>query len=302
MHSVFRLVKYAFQDIARNFSLSFMTVFILILMLLSANALWAVDITTKEAVKLVKGQINISLYFVPAATTKNVEEVEKYLLSFPEVINTDVLSREQVLENFKTRHTLSTEVLDALKELDTNPFGPTMIIETKEPKDYKKIIDALDVPEYEYLIESKSFDEHEEAIEKIQNITNRIEEVILWLCIVFVLISFMVIFNTIRVAIYTQRVEIGIKRLVGASNWFIRGPYFLESLIFTILSVLTNFAIILFGLRWVDPYLSMVFTNGFTLTSYYNSHILLLFLVQFSAVLMLTIFSSILAMRRQLKK
>lgn len=301
MHSIFRIIKYAFQDMARNFSLSFMTVFILILMLLSANALWAVDITTREAVQLVKQQINLSLYFVPAATDKNVVEVKKYLYSFPEVLDIQVLSRDEVLAMFKNRHSLSAEVLSALDELGANPFGPTMIIKTREPKDYKKVMTALDVPEYDYLIESKSFDEHEDAIERIQNITNRVEEVMLWLCVVFVLISFMVIFNTIRVAIYTQRIEIGIKRLVGASNWFIRGPYLVESLIFTTLSVLANFAVILLVLRWIDPYLSLVFPNSFTLTSYYSSHILLLAGIQFAAVLFLTTFSSGLAMRRQLK-
>jgi cell division protein FtsX len=95
-----------------------------------------------------------------------------------------------------------------------------MVIKTKEPKDYKKIIDALNVPEYETIIEAKSFDNHEDAIERLQNITNRIERVGFGLTVLFAIISFLIIFNTVRVAIASQRVEISIKRLVGASKLF----------------------------------------------------------------------------------
>ena len=188
-----------------------------------------------------------------------------------------------------------------MAELGKNPFGPTMIIKTKEPKDYKKIIDALNVPEYENLIEAKSFDNHEDAIERLQNITNRIERIGFGLTVLFALISFLIIFNTIRVAISTQRMEINIKRLVGASNWFIRGPYFIESLVFTLLSMAFTIAIVFLGLKWIDPYLAVVLPNGFSLTNYFQSNMLTLFGAQALAVLLLTVVSSGLAMRKQLK-
>lgn len=301
MRSIFRVIKYALQDLGRNFGLSSMTVFILILMLLSVNILWSVDVLTQQATGLVKDQINISLYFKSETTDKNMEEVEKYLSNLPEIIQMQKVSREEVLETFKNRHKLSIEVLSALDELEENPFGPTLIIKTKEPQDYKKVLLAVDVPEYDALIETKSFEGNEEGIEKIQNITNRIEQVGFGLAVIFAIISFLIIFNTIRVAIHTQRVEISIKRLVGASTWFIRGPYIVEAFIFALFSVSLTFSIIYAVLYWVDPYLSIVFSNGFTLTNYYNSHIILLISLQFVSVLLLTFISSGMAMSKQLR-
>jgi cell division transport system permease protein len=296
-----RILKFSFQDIARNSGLSMMTITILVLMLLSVNTLWSVEIITKEAVKIVKDQVNVSIFFSAGASEKNINEIKKYISAFPEVVSIQTISREEVLALFKERHKLSKEILQALDELGGNPFGPTLTVKTREPEDYKKIISAISVPEYEKLIESKSFDEHENAIEKIQNITTRVEKMGIGLSVFFVCIAFLIIFNTIRVSIQMQWVEISIKRLVGASNWFIRGPYAIESLIFTTISVGLTFAIIFFALRFVDPYFSVVFPNGFTLTNYYNSHILYLVGIQFVAVLALTIVSSSLAMRRQLK-
>ena len=301
MQSFLRIIKFAFQDLGRNFSLSFMTVFILVLMLLSVNTLWSLDVLTKAAVSAVKKQIDISIYFVPEATDKNVNEIKSYVGLFPEVTEVKLQFKEDVLASFREQHKLQPEALDALDELGKNPFGPTMIIKTKEPQDYKKIIDALNVPEYEKLIEAKSFDNHEDAILRLQNITNRIERIGFGLTLLFALISFLIIFNTIRAAISTQRMEINIKRLVGASNWFIRGPYFIESLLFTIISVLFTMAIVFLGLKWIDPYLAVVLPNGFSLTNYFQSNMLMLFGAQALAVLLLTVSSSGLAMRKQLK-
>ena len=301
MQSFLRILKFAFQDLARNFSLSFMTVFILVLMLLSVNTLWSLDVLTKAAVEAVKKQIDISIYFVPQATDKNVNEIKTYVEMFPEVTDIKLQSKEEVLASFRAQHLAQKEALDALDELGSNPFGPTMIIKTKEPQDYKKIIDALNVPEYENLIEAKSFDNHEDAIERLQNITNRIEKIGFGLTVLFALISFLIIFNTIRVAINTQRMEINIKRLVGASNWFIRGPYFVESLVFTMLSIAFTMVIVFLGLKWIDPYLAVVLPNGFSLTNYFQSNMLMLFGAQALAVLLLTVVSSGLAMRKQLR-
>ncbi len=301
MTSFLRIIKFAFQDIARNLGLSFMTVFILVLMLLSINILWSVQVVTKEAAGLIKNQVNVSFYLVSNATDKNIADIKSFITSFSEVTNVEVLSRQDVLASFQQRHQMSQEVLDALKELGGNPFGPTLVVTAKQPEDYTKIIAALDVPEYRPLIESKSFDGHEEAITTIQNITNRVENVGLGLSFIFAIISFMIIFNTIRVAIYTQRTEISIKRLVGANNWFIRGPYLIESAIFTVLSVLISGLIIYKSFGFIDPYLSVVFPTGFSLTNYYHSHILTLILVQGGAVLFLTVLSSGLAMQKHLK-
>lgn len=301
MVSFFRVIKFSFQDIGRNLGMSFMTVFILVLMLLSINTLWSVDVLTSEAVKLVKDQVNVSIYFNAIASDKDVTEIKTYLGSFPEVIDVNLQTRDQVLASFQDRHKLSPEVLQALQELGNNPFGPTIVVKTREPKDYKKIIAAISVPEYKDLIEAKSFDEHQDAIDNIQNITNRIEKMGMGLAVLFAIISFLIIFNTIRVAIQTHKMEISIKRLVGASSWFIRGPYLIESLVFTFTSMIILVVVLFVSLRFVDPYLSVVFPNGFSLTNYYNSHILYVFGLQTLAVLVLTVVSSALAMRKQLK-
>lgn len=301
MLAFFRVIKFAFQDVGRNISLSFMTILILVLMLLSMNTLVIVQVLTNKAVHTVKDQIDVSVYFDNEVTDEQVAELRGYVDAFPEVVDIEFLSREQVLETFRELHKDNSDILASLGEVGDNPLGPTMIIKTREPSDYQKIIEALSIPEYENLIEAKTFADTERAIERISTITAQVEKAVFVLNILFAIISFFVIFNTVRVAIYTQRREIGIKKLVGATNWFVRGPYLVEALLFSILSVFITGLVVYGAARLLDPFIEVVFGDAGFLTSYFSSHILVLATIELCGVLILTIFTSGLAMRRYLR-
>ena len=296
-----RVVKFAIQDIVRNASLSFMTILVLILMLLSVNTVIIVRALTNEATNSIKNRIDVSIYFDYTATDTQTSEIEAYVKAFPEVTNTTLISREDVLTEFKNRYTNNKEISSAVEELDENPLGATLVVKTREPGDYKKIIAALSIPEYENIIESKTFKDTEQAIEKIDAIMFQVEKFSFALSAFFSFIAFIIIFNTVRIAIYTQRIEISIKKLVGATNWFIRGPYAIEALIFSAISVITTYLVILLVSGFLDPYIAVIFTDANFLTNYFNSHILLLFGSQFIGVLALTILSSFFAMRKHLR-
>ncbi len=300
--SFYRILKFSIQDIVRNMSLSVMTVLVLILMLLSVNTLIVVRVLTDQSIKTVKEQIDVSIYFHPDATDDEVREVRDYVSSFPEVEKEIFYNAEQVLENFKENYKDNSDILASLNELGENPLGPTMIVKTREPKDYAKVISALSVPEYENIIEAKTFGDTQKAIDRIHVITTQVERFTYFLTALFALIAFIIIFNTIRVAIYTQRAEIGIKRLVGATSWFIRGPYLLESFVFSFVSVLITFGLVHLSLGILDPYMAVIFGEQQLLSDYVYSNIWMILGVEFFVVFGLTILSSGLAMRKYLRK
>lgn len=278
-----------------------MTVLILVLMLLSVNALLIVRYLTDQSVSFVKEQIDVSVYFDPAATDAKISEVQKYIEAFPEVTQVQYIDRDTVLKNFKEKHSDNVEILASLQELDTNPLGPTIIVKTKEPQDYKKVMGALSIPEYDHIIESKTFADTQKAIDRIDVVTKRVEEFSFALTLLFAVIAFLVIFNTVRVGIFTQRVEISIKKLVGATNWFIRGPYFIEAFIFSTVAIGITYLLVYFSSRFLDKYIAVIFGPGSTLLSYFEAHKVYLLSMQFGIVFALTLLTSFLAMRRYLK-
>lgn len=301
MYSFLRVIKFAFQDIVRNVSLSFMTVLMLTLMLLSINILFILNILTNQATNLVKDRVDVSVFFSASATDEQVQEIKSYVALFNDVDQVRVITRDEVLQTFRDSHQDNKDILASLDELGENPFGATMIVKTKTPGVYQKIIDSLQVPEYESIIEDKTFGDTEVAINRIETITTQVERFSVALSILFGVIAFIIVFNTIRVAIFTHRIEIVIKKLVGATNWFVRGPYLVEAVVFSCISVILTAGILYLTIPVVDSYVGVVFEQEKLLTNYFYSHILMLLGLQTMGTLVLTVFSSILAMRKHLR-
>mgnify|MGYP001612327861 CR=1 FL=1 len=209
-----RVIKYSIQDIFRNFSLSCMTVLILVLMLLSVNTLAMIRALTTQATLTVLDQIDVSIFLRPDVPQEKITEIREYLQTFPEVTELTYISRDEVLAQFEREHADNPDIIASLQELGTNPLGATFVVKTQGADDYQKIIDALGAPEYADSVEGKTFANTEAAIQRIHLITTLVEQFSLALSGLFALIAFLIIFNTIRIAIYTQRIEISIKRLV----------------------------------------------------------------------------------------
>jgi len=283
-------------------SLSLMTVVILVLMLLSVNTLVVVKTITGEAVRTVKDQIDVSLYFASDVEQEQVDELTSFIESFPEVTEIVYFDSNEVLNDFKSSHQERDYVIDALDEIVQNPFGPTLVVKTREPNDYQKVIEAVSIPEYADVIEAKTFGDTQEYIRRIDVITQQVEGFVLMLTGLFAVIAFFVIFNTVRVAIYTQREEIGIKKLVGATNWFVRGPYIVESIVFSAVAVAITLTAVYMAVQVIDPYVAVMLETEGLLTAFYDQNMMQQVLMQFGVVLALTITTSGLAMRRYLRR
>ena len=297
--SAARVIKFAAQNIWRNLGLSFMTVTILVVTLLSVNVLITLNALTQHSVALVKEKVDVSIYFKPEATANQVQEIKEYLSTFPEVKELTLQSPEQVMEEFREKHGENSDVLASLDELAENPFGATVTVRTHEPSQYDQVLAGLDTPDVNAIVESKTFDQHSNAIAKLEEITTSVSRLMIGVTALFALIAFLIIFNTIRVAIYTQREEISIKKLVGASNWFVRAPFFIDGVAYTVVSVGIAIAL-LFGLMRVLDGFARVALNNFSLMQLFKDSPML-FVYQIIGVLLLTWISSALAMRKYLR-
>ena len=297
----FRVIKFALQDMVRNMGLSLMTITMLILMLLSVNTLLSIQLLTREAATSIKEQVDMSIFFQHDATDEQIATAQKTIAAIPEITTSTFVAADDVLTQFRAQHAADKAIIASLDELKDNPFGATLIVHTRETGDYQQVIAALSTPEFADSIEAKTFADTEAAMKRIQIITAQVEHLSLIVTGMFMLIAFLIIFNTVRVAIYTQRTEISIKKLVGATNWFIRSPYLFEAILFSILSIAATMGLVFLAAHAVDPYLAVMYNRPAILTNYFTINILWLFGGELGAVLLLTMFSSALAMRRYLR-
>lgn len=297
-----RVIKFALQNFWRNIWLSVLTVTILVLTLFTVNILIVLNVLGKTAVQSVESRIDVTVSIEPGTATETVSEIQSYLSSLTQVAEVRVVTPEEALVAFQERHADDPQILASLDEISGNPFGATVVVRARSTSDYPFILEALEHPTYSRFIEEKYFTDHETIIARITHIADRLRTFGIWLAGIFAAIAILIIMNTIRVAIYTYREEIGIMKLVGASNSFVRMPFLLESVIYSVVAVLVTMALVFPLVRVVEPYLQRFFEGtSVGLWAFFTGNAVAVFGYQLVALIILTIFSSSLAVGRYLK-
>lgn len=301
MLSFYRIIKFSFQDIARNFWLAAATITILILSLLSVNILMVVRVISENASVAVQEKIDISLYLKPDVPEEQIIQLKNNISNFEKVSSVVYISKEEALQDFRSKYENNQEVLAALKELGQNPLSPSLIIRPKDFKEADLLINELRVID-DPIIESRDFSDNTMVLNKIDNITRRVNDIGLVIITIFILTSLLVVYNTVRVAIYTHRQEIEIMRLVGASSAFIYMPYIFSALMYSLISVAIIIAIFYPFLSLLQPYLEIFFMGyNVNILSYFIANFATIFGLQFLGILLINALTSLFAVSRYTK-
>lgn len=299
--SFLRVLKFSLQDISRNIWLSVITITILILAMFSINTLILTKTISANAIDAIKNKINISLYLTSDANEAEIFYLKDKVIAMDRVRDVKYISKQEALDSFRANNENNEEILQALTELGQNPLSPSLIISPKNADEVADLIEELKVLDSE-IIESRDFADNSLILERINNITNRINDIAIIIIAVFIITSLLVIYNSIKVAIYTHKKEIEIMRLVGASNIFIHAPYLISSLIYTLVASLIIIGITFPLLSIAQPYLEVFFVGyNINVVKYFYSHFLSIFGIQFLGIAIINIIASYLAVRKYSK-
>lgn len=300
--ALIRIVKFAAQNFWRNVWLSVATVTMLVLTLIVITLLISVQVIGSEAVRQVEDKIDITVAMAPEATEQVVSEIRTYLESLDRVREVKVIKPEEALAAFIKRHEGNPQVLRSLEEVGENPFGFTLTVRARSPRDYPFILEVLENPTYREFIEDTNFVDHERLISRLNSLVDRVRNFGVILAGLFAAIAVLIIFNTIRVAIYTYREEIGIMKLVGASNWFVRAPFLLEGVIYSVLAVVILAIITFPALAIIEPSIGSFFDGAsLELAAFFRRNWLAIFGGELLALIILNTISSSIALGRYLK-
>ena len=300
--SLTRVARLALQQFHRNLWLSIATITLLVLPLLAINLIVSLGTVAQGAIDAVQNKIDVSVYFKPTVSNEDAQAIQGELLKLSEVKEVAFIARESSLARFKERHQDDPIILESLAELGDNPFGATLAVKAKDPEQYQRILSFLEEPKYAELIEETNFDDHRTVIAKINLLMRNIRTFGLVVATIFGAIAVLIVINTVRVAVYTHRGELSVMRFVGAGNWFIRGPFLFEAILFAFVATVITAALVYPGLAFVQPRLAALFNGvNLSLTGYYNAHFLAIFGSQFLAIFVLTVLSSFFAVRRYLR-
>lgn len=299
-----RIIKSACQNIIRNFWLTVVTISIIILALFSTSTLLIFNLLTDHTLAVVENKTDIYIDLTKEASGEQAQILVDELSKLPSAKEVEFITPEATLEKFKERHQDNSLILQALESVSENPFRGSIRLNVNDISSFPTILNELSKKEYaRYLeIEDQEFADAKMLIEGISDYSKKIENAGLILSLLFIIIAVLVVFNTIQVGIYTHREEIGIMKLVGASNSFIRSPFLLEGIIYSLISVIILGAIIYPLLGFVQTYIDEFFKEySANLISLVNQNFLKIFGTQLALAVFITLVSSYIAVRRYLK-
>jgi cell division transport system permease protein len=300
-----RIINTGAVNFIRNAWLAIAAIAVMVVTLTIVLSSLIANATFANTIQQITNKIDISVYLKDGLTedqrTKLLHDIE----ALPNAKTVSYNSKDQVLQRYMEQNAGNAELLSAVSQTD-NPLPATIQIKPYDLNKLGEIKTYLSKSEVVALqSDQPSYSgDRKEAIDKITHATNILQKVGIVAVVIFTIISVLIIFNTIQMAIFNRRDELTIMRLLGASTWYIRGPFVVESILYGVISALAS--VLLIHSTFVAARSTLEATSLGLLdinysAEYFREHFIMLLLLQLGVGILIGAASSTVATRRYLK-
>lgn len=256
-----------------------------------------------NTIKGVTDKITLSVYLKDGITQDQQTTIRQSLLNTGNVQAIDFVSKDEAVARFKEKNKNNPLQLQAI-EITGNSLPASYEVRVKDRNKLDDVVKITAQPNIRALLDEKNpaslSGSRKDAIDNIIRGSNFVIQLGLVASGIFVIISTLIIFNTIRMAIFTRRDEIEIMKLVGATKWFIRGPFLIEAALYGVIAAFVATSLAYLVLLGVGPKLSSYIDFQSTI-NFFRSNPVAIIAGEMLLGIMIGIFSSLLAMSRYLK-
>lgn len=300
-----RIIKAGILNFRRNSLPTFASVLVTTITLSVITVLLFLHSVLNHNLEQIKDKVDITIYFTVGAGEDKILTLRKSIENLPEVREVNYVSADEALALFRERHKEDYPTIQALDELSINPLGAYLNIKAKEVGQYENIAEFLNsdnalIKGSQSVIDKINYYQNKVVIEKIQSIIKGAEKFGLILAFIFILLSVAITLNTIRLTIFISKEEIGIMRLVGASRSRVRGPFLFEGFLYGVVSATITMIIFWPASYWLGR--NMTEFLGLNLYQYFKANFFEVFGIILLSGVALGVFSSLIAIRRYLRK
>jgi len=301
---LWRVINNGIINFIRNLSLAIAAMAIMLVTLTIVLFSVIVNYTFSHTISQITNKIDVSVYLNNSVSQSQTQIILKQLMHQPNVAAVSYLSKQQALKVYEQQNASNPQLIQAVNEA-SNPLPPTIIIKPIDLNKLQSIRDFLEQPSIKSLQSSPpSYSGQEElAINRISHAASVLQEIGIIAVVVFAVVSVLIIFNTIQMAIFNRRDEIQIMRLLGAGKWYIRGPFIVESLIYGIISAIFSVFIINLAFQASSSTLkasSLGLLDISYANNFFDVHFILLLIIELGLGIVIGAVSSLIATRRYL--
>ncbi|MGN1350406.1 MAG: permease-like cell division protein FtsX [Anaerovoracaceae bacterium] len=272
--SFFYSLKQAVTQVARNKTMTFTSLFSITAMLLILGMFFILAVNVNLMTESAKEQFDmVEVFILDEATDEEVSAIIDSVDALSYVKSTEYLEKEDAMKEMKDRWGENGYLLDGLTE---NPLPRSIRITMNNIEDSQKVVNY--VSRFDG-IENVKYNQSE--VNKILKITNSIQIGALVIIAFLIIVSVVVVSNTVKLTVLARGREISIMKYVGATNWFIRGPFLIEGIIIGIIAALISAGLIcgLYSLisAHVTEQMLVLFSTGLVPVSFMTYNLIVIF-------------------------
>ena len=293
----FGSISESFKGVFRNFSLSLASISCITITLILVGFSMILSFNVNNFTAEIEKDLNIVIFLDRGVSEKDIESVREELKKIENVKEDEIVlnTKNEVKESMQAESEIFKSVLSNYTE-ETNPLQDTFLVKVDNidfigaTADQIKKIEYVDIVKY-----------GEGSVEELVKIFDIVKNITYIVVIALVVVTAFLITNTIKITIQSRKREIEIRRLVGASNTFIRQPFFFEGIILGILGSIIPIFACCFGYKYLFNKLGgQLFTAIIKLVEP-SSIIYLIMLVLISVGALVGAFGSYISVRKYLK-
>ena len=285
-------VRQAFSQIGRNRNMSTASIFSITAMLLVVGLFFSIMVNVNLMAKNAEDQFDtISVYLKDTVTAEQGVELAEQIKMIENVADAKYISKDDAMAIMKERWGENGYLLDGVV---SNPLPASVEVTAAALEDEDKIVQELN--KFDAVDEVRFY---RDAIEKVMTISGYIQKGALAIIIILLIVSLIVVANTVKLTVHAREEEIHIMKYVGATNWFVRGPFFVEGILIGLISsilavVIVGFAYYKFTELFAPRFL-ILFNSGMVPFDFIIKNLIIIFVALGVCIGAL---GSILSMRR----
>ena len=274
MKSFFYTLKQSLQQLARNKTMALTSLFSITAMLLILGMFFILVVNVNLMTQNMEQQFDmVEIYLFDDTPDADIQSMMSQLKELDAVADVEYLSKEDAMEEMQARWGENAYLLEGLSE---NPLPRSIQVTLKDVEDSKAVVEfAGGFSGVEDIMDCQ------EVIDRILKITGGIQAGALVIIIFLIIVSIVVVSNTVKLTVLARGREISIMKYVGASNWFIRGPFLAEGIIIGIIAAAVSSGLISLLYYWLSNALSLqmlvLFSTGFVPVGFMSGNLIIIF-------------------------
>jgi cell division transport system permease protein len=249
MNLFLKALSLSLKNIWRNKILSLATISVIGIIIFIFNVILAINFIAEDAIDQLNSKVDVVLYLKDSTDYLKTQTIIQKIEAQAGVKSVTYTSKEDALDDLQKTH---PDLSLAFEKYNLgNPLPASLNVATENPEVHANLEDFLNQESFRgYLSNISKNDQNQNSSilssvsTNLMKVTDFTRQIIFWLIITFVIGGTLVILNALQITIFTRKKEISVMKLVGASPWFLRLPFLIESLFFGLLAVLLSFLLL----------------------------------------------------------